>query len=300
MTQRHLQRSPLVNLRHYKVTLTTAYQPYFGISGHLYEMIEYFYHLSIVKSIPSCILISDGTDPKMFFSAIESKYDFTQEELYHYKAHTYFEYQPHVIYADTILITNGSMRFLGADIFANKKLMFRCSNLEPGLERDDIVLLQDPRIYDDTSNSVPYKKSMLFSKYKKLEPKHPNVGMFYAKSNSKVMHRDELDYLVDKHKDRFDSFILLTDQVIDVPDGVELKLVPIPDLWDSFGAYIYTHKESTKLVDCSPRFVAECKFYGKELIIEAPEIDKGLAARLYDIEHDDVWLKEDDDISSKI
>jgi hypothetical protein len=295
-----LQRFPLVNLRHYKVTLTTAYQPHFGISGHLYEMIEYFMHFRFVKHIDACILISDGTSEDVFFSALESKYDLTEYELSEFKQHTYFRYQPHVIYADTILITNGSMRFLGADIFANKKLVFRCSNLEPGLDRDDLIILQDPRIYEDMPNSIPYTKRMMFSKYKKLEPKHPNVGMFYAKSNSKVMHRDEFDYLVDKHKDRFDSFMLLTDQVIDVPIGVELRLVPIPDLWDSFGTYIYTHKESTKLVDCSPRFVAECKFYGKELIIEAPEIDKGLAARLYDIEHGDVWLREDDDISSKI
>ena len=300
MNQKHLQRSALVNLRHYKVTLTTAYQPHFGISGHLFEMIEYFMHFRYVKGIDACILISDGTSKEMFFKAIDDKYDLTQEELQQFKDHTYFEFKPFVIYADTLLITNGSMRFEGADLFANKKLVFRCSNLEPGLDRDDIILLQDPRIYEDMDNSVPYKKRMLFSKYKKLEPKHPNVGMFYAKSNSKVMHRDEFDYLVDKHKNRFDSFMLLTDQVIDVPDGVELRLVPVPDLWDSFGAYIYTHKESTKLVDCSPRFVAECKFYGKELIIEAPQIDKGLAARLYDIEHDDVWLREDDDISSKI
>ena len=263
-------------------------------------MIEYFMHFRFVKNIDACILISDGTSEEVFFKAVSSKYDLTDAELSEFEQHTYFRFQPHVIYADTILITNGSMRFLGADIFANKKLVFRCSNLEPGLDRDDLIILQDPRIYEDMPNSVPYTKRMMFSKYKKLEPKHPNIGMFYAKSNSKVMHRDEFDYLVDKHKDRFDSFILLTDQVIDVPDGVKLRLVPIPDLWDSFGAYIYTHKESTKLVDCSPRFVAECKFYGKELIIEAPEIDKGLAARLYDIEYGDVWLRESDDISSKI
>jgi len=300
MPHLHLQRSALVNLRHYRVTLTTAYQPHFGISGHLYEMIEYFMHFRYDKNIDACILISDGTTRDMFFSAIDSKYDLTQDELQQFKDHTYFEFKPFVIYADTLLITNGSMRFEGADLFARKKLVFRCSNLEPGLDRDDITLLQDPRIYDDMSNSIPYKKRMMFSKYKQLEPKHPNVGMFYAKSNSKVMHQDEFDYLVDKHKERFDSFILLTDQETYVPEGVELRLVPVADLGDSFSTYIYTHKESTVLVDCSPRFHAECKHYGKELIIEAPEVDKGLAARLYDIEHNDVWLREDDEISSKI
>ena len=149
MTHLHLQRSPLVNLRHYKVTLTTAYQPHFGISGHLYEMIEYFMHFRFDKGVEACILISDGTTEEMFFSAISSKYDLTDSETQQFKDHTYFKFKPHVIYADTLLITNGSMRFEGADLFANKKLVFRCSNLEPGLDRDDIIVLQDPRIYED-------------------------------------------------------------------------------------------------------------------------------------------------------
>ena len=96
MPHLHLQRSALVNLRQYKVTLTTAYQPQFGISGHLYEMIEYFMHFRYVKGIDACILITDGTSKDMFFRAVNSKYDLTADELKQFEDHTYFKFKPFV------------------------------------------------------------------------------------------------------------------------------------------------------------------------------------------------------------
>jgi hypothetical protein len=52
--------------------------------------------------------------------------------------------------------------------------------------------------------------------------------------------------------------------------------------------------------DCSPRFVAECEFYNKEVIYEIDYHDKGLAARLYDMTHGDIWLRADDEISTRL
>lgn len=300
MTLSPLKRSPLVNLKQYTLTLTTAYEPNFGISGHLFEMIEYFMHLRFVKNINTCILMSDGTSEHMFFAALVDKYELTDEELSEFKIHTHFKYQPLVIMANTILVVNGSLRMKGADVLATKKLLFRCSNLEPGLERSDWIVLQDDNIYEPLSNSVHYKKKILFDKYKQFDTTAPLVGMFYAKSNSKVMSTEELNSLVKKYNDHFDKFLLLTDKPMDVPPKVDVRVVPIANLWNAFDTYIYTHATSATLVDCSPRFVAECNFYNKNVKIESPTIDKGLAVRMHDIDHGDVWLRATDDISSKI
>lgn len=258
-------------------------------------------HLRFDKGINTCILISDGIPEEVFFEALIEKYELTDTELEEFKQHTKFEYQPRLLIADTILVVNGTLRMLGATIIANKKLLFRCSDMEPGLDVPGWTVLEDYDVYEHRiPNSVHYKKKILFNRYKKRTPAHPNVGMFYAKSNSKRTTPEEISSLVTKYKDKFDKFILLTDIPMEVPPEVEIRIIPILDLWDSFGTYIYTHAENVHVVDCSPRFVAECAFYGKEMLIEAPKIDRGLATRLRDIEHGDVWLRPTDEISTKI
>lgn len=288
-----MRRTPLVVLKKFDITITTSWETKHGISGHLFEMIEYFYHLTFHKNKSVCILIADGLTREEFDIALE-KYDFTSDELQKIHDCTFFHYQPLTLMVKTLLIVNGSFRTCGAELFADKIAMFRCNDtLE--LDKADIVL-QDYDIYDPLPNSVHYKKKILFSKFKKLTPKKPNVGMFYGTKHSRKMTYEQIDDIMSKTN--FDSYLLLTDLQMDVPPKCELRIVPIKDLWDSFDTYIYTN--ASVLVDCSPRFVAECNHYGKGLEFFSDKIDLGLQTRLNDMKHGDIELRDSDDVHSKI
>jgi hypothetical protein len=288
-----MRRTPLVMLKKFDITLTTSWETKHGISGHLFEMIEYFYHLTFHKNKSVCILIADGLTREEFDIALE-KYDFTSDELQKIHSCTFYHYQPLALIAKTLFIVNGSIRSCGAELFADKIVMFRCNDtLE--LDKADIIL-QDYDIYDPLPNSVHYKKKILFSRFKKFIPKKPNIGMFYGTKHSRKMTYEQIDDIM--KKTNFDSYLLLTDQQMNVPPGCELRIVPIKDLLDSFGTYIYTN--ASTLVDCSPRFVAECKHYGKDLEFFSDKVDLGLQTRLSDMERGIVELKDTDDVSSKI
>jgi hypothetical protein len=288
-----MRRTPLVMLKKFDITLTTSWEARHGISGHLFEMIEYFYHLTYHKNLNVCILIADGLSREAFATALE-KYDFTEDELNKIHECTFFEFQPQVVVANTLFVVNGSFRMCNSDLLVKKKIVFRC-NEDYFLDQADIVL-QDYDIYDALPNSVHYKKKILFSKFKKLNPKKPNIGMFYATKNSRKMEFDQLQSIINSTE--FDSYLFLTDHQMEVPDRCELRIVPIKDLWDSFGTYLYTN--ASVYVDCSPRFIAECKHYGKDLQFFSNKIDKGLQTRVKDMEQGTIDLKESDDLCSKI
>ena len=288
-----MRRTPLVMLKKFDITLTTSWEAHHGISGHLFEMIEYFHHLTYHKNLNVCILIADGLSRESFDIALE-KYDFTEVELANIRSKTYFEYQPRTVIAKTFFVVNGSFRFCGAEILADKIVMFRCNDID-GIENADI-LLQDYDIYEPTVNSIHYKKKILFSRFKKIVPKKPNIGMFYGTKNSRKMSYEQIDSIM--KQTNFDSYLLLTDHKMDVPENCEVRMVPIKDLWDSFDTYLYTN--TSVLVDCSPRFVAECAYYGKGLEFFSDKIDLGLQTRLNDIKSGCIELKETDELCSKI
>jgi hypothetical protein len=288
-----MRRTPLVMLKKFDITLTTSWEAKHGISGHLFEMVEYFYHLTFHKGKSVCILIADGLTREQFITALE-KYDFTEEELKIINERTFFHFQPLALIVKTLFVVNGSLRLKDAEVFAEKKIMFRCNDTI-GIEDAD-VLLQDYDVYEPLPNSVHYKKKILFSKFKKLTPKNPNIGMFYGTRNSRKMTYEQIDDIMGKTN--FDSYLVLTDHEMEVPPRCELKFVPIKDLWDSFNTYIYTN--TSVLIDCSPRFIAECKHYGKDLQFFSDKIDLGLKTRLKDMENGDIELRETDDVYSKI
>lgn len=262
-------------------------------------MIEYFIHLRMVKGINACILISDGLSKQEFETALLDKYDLTDEELREIDTHTYYEYKPLLLIVDTMLVVNGSNRFADSTIVANKTFMFRCCITE-NLVNDKWIILQDNEVYGDAlPNSVHYKKKILFDRFKKVTDTGSKVAMFYGKSNSKALTREQIIGFTERYN-QFDKFLVLTDLDLDLPDNIELARIPVDNLWNRFGTYIYTHPKRQGMIDCSPRFVAECQFYNKDIILAVDDIDSGLAVRLHDMEHGDVWLRDTDDISSKI
>ena len=298
MKNLHLKRSSLCNLRSFDITLSTSFETRHGISGHLFEMIEYFYHFKFHKGINVCILISDGTTEEEFFNSLYNKYEFTDEELKIIKENTFFKFQPMVIIANKIIFVDGSLRVKNSDIIATKKIFLRCSE-DAFLDKADIVL-QDYDLYEPIENSINYKKKLLFSKFKSNAVKHPCTAMFYATSNSRSLSKLDLENLTKKHNS-FENFILLSNQILEVPENVQQFPVPMADIWNSFGTYIYTGLTNITKIDCSSRFIAECKYYNKDIIYDSSRIDKGLEVRRNDLQNNiNLELKEDDEICSII
>lgn len=293
-----LKRSPLCNLKNYDITLTTSFETKHGISGHLFEMIEYFWHLVFHKKLNVSILISDGTTSDEFFSCIDNKYDFSDKEIKIIKENTYFKYQPMTIIANTIIFVDGSLRVKNADIFASKKIFLRCSD-DSFLDKADLVL-QDYDLYDKLDNSINYKKKLLFSKFKKNNSSNnSNIAMFYTTSNMRKLTKDDIFTISQKYS--FDKYIVLSNQKMELPEHIELLSIPVNNLWDKFNTYIYTGSTNLSKIDCSSRFIAECNFYKKNVIYNNIQLDKGLEVRRFDIENNiNIELKEDDEITKLI
>jgi hypothetical protein len=52
-----INRTAIVNLKQYQITLTTSYEARHGVCGHMFEMIEYFMHFRFHKNLNAAILI---------------------------------------------------------------------------------------------------------------------------------------------------------------------------------------------------------------------------------------------------
>jgi hypothetical protein len=288
-----MRRKSLVTLKQFDVTLTTSWETNHGISGHLFEMIEYFYHLKFHKNKSVCILIADGITEEQMKIAL-SKYAFTDIELQAFKDCTFYYYHPRVLIANDIIFVDGSIRTFNADILCKRKIFLRCSEDEY-LDKADIVL-QDYDLYDPLPNSLNYKKKMLFDKFIEIG-ESDSAAMFYATSNSRMLTFEDLEQMKLKHK--FDKYIIISDKVFETPEKVQHLKIPVENMWTKFDTYIYTGLTNLTKIDCSSRFIAECQHYGKNIIYDVSRFDKGLEVRKKDLENDIqiISLKETDELT---
>ena len=94
--------SKILNLRKYELIFTTSFFYTHGVSGHLYEMIDYCY-ISRLNGINAGILLADGVTKKVFETAIRNKYNFTQEELDDILSNTVECHKPLIIQANNLV-----------------------------------------------------------------------------------------------------------------------------------------------------------------------------------------------------
>jgi hypothetical protein len=144
-----------------------------------------------------------------------------------------------------------------------------------------------------------------------MERPLPNEVILYATSNCKLInnctikkHLSNLD-----HSERLLIIInegspLLDDPIIDKQVGY--KVVPVPNIFEIMATYIYTPID--RKWDCSPRMIAECKYFGIPVIYDDGinedylEVDTGLMVRKWDIENnfDSLYLDGSDIIIETI
>jgi len=265
------------------------------VSGHTFEVIDYFVILH--KSFNCGILLVDTTKDT-FMSCIRSKYDF-DESFIEYISNRIIECDhPNRILGHNILFTDGCWTKLDHKSIVFKNIFtFVCSdNAVFNDTRPNVHVLSDKRIHPN-ENVIDYKKKILFS-HLKQPTKTSDDTLLYSTSNCRRIPNDMFDEIIDSYGG---DFLCVTDTLLDYShDRMTIVNTPVSgNIFELFDTYIYT--PTLFKTDCSPRFIAECKFFNKKVIfhnINYWNDDLGLKYRVYDVEHDfqSLHLTKNDEI----
>jgi len=263
-----------------------------GICGHTYEVIDYYHILK--NHFKVGILLCEDIDWETFELSIKSKYNFTDIELQNIKDNTVFNNRPNLIKGSNILFTDGGVvNMESVTLLFNNIFYFACGNKEiKDNDKDNVYILQDDRVYEPVKrNGINYKKRILFDRLKPIGDSKDQV-LLYATKNCRHIS-DFTDYT------KYGKIIAIVNSIQKSVSGIEFLMPPVDNIFEQFNTYVYT--PIPRKWDCSPRFIAECKHYGKKVIyhnIDYWEEDHGLRVRKWDIDNDfdSLHLKDNDDI----
>jgi hypothetical protein len=293
----------IANLKHYELVFTTSFEHKHGVSGHLYEMIDYFY-IANQQGIKTAILLTDGTTVSMLKKAVIEKYDFSDSELSTMFSNTVEMPQPKIILCNQLCVVDGSPRFNNCTVYAEHVWLMRCSdtnfsyfNKHKTIKQTH--LLQDYGLYSeryDYLDDIDYVKKILWSKYKQPTTTKDDIGLLYLTTNCRGLEPERIKEVLDKNI--CPGYLIVTNDVskykILESENVEIALAPVSNIFDKFGTYIYT--PIPRQFDCSPRFIVECKVFGKKVVYELDYVDSGIERRKQLMEQslDGLLLTEDD------
>ena len=289
-----------------------------GVSGHLYEILEYF--ILLYKQFKIGILICEDMSWDTIEKAIKTKYNIDQKLIKKIKENTFFYNRPKYVTGKNILFVDGgftrtSLRD-GIALSFDNLFSFRCSNKDfhYNLPYKNVTLLQDQRVYNDKDSKIAinYKKKIKFDIYNKIKKVKTDTALLYVTTNCRKLCSNYLLDIVMEYK--FKNYIILTNQPELYQEqfknikNVTFPAMPLDNIFEKFDTYIYTPtysvtKKELGCFDCSPRFIAECKYYNKDVIYhnidkKYLEIDTGLKYRKFDIENNfnSIILKDNDNI----
>lgn len=266
------------------------------VSGHLFEQIEYFYYFYFLKHRDVCILSDDA---EKYIDIALQKYDFTEEEVRIIKSRIYtYPKNLRILSGNNFLFVDGATFYMHKVMIKGNVYYFRCSWVN--FQKNSTVF-QDIRLYEELPNSIHYVKKILFEKLKKPQTT-TDYKLLYLTKNCRRLPQSEFNEVIQKYDDDR-KFLVISDQYEDyfnIPEVIFEK-VPVDNLFEKFGTYIYTKLHYGEMMDCSPRFVPECKYFGKDIIYDAP-IYHGLNVRKYDTENrfETLFLTEEDTLNELI
>jgi hypothetical protein len=270
-----------------------------GICGHTFEVIDYYFFLKDYYRVG--ILLAEDIMPDDFIKSVKEKYAVSEEELETLKGHTVFCNRPTLVRGNNIIFTDGGVSSLKEiTLFFDKIFYFACGNLEiKDNKNEKVFILQDNRIYEKCFNSINYVKKILFSKYKKIEQPLTEDFLLYGTKNCRAIPVEMYNDLLSAYPNNFICLTNKENRPKDMSERMQFLEMPVENLFEKFGTYIYT--PVPRKFDCSPRFLAECRFYGKKVIfynIDYWDVDKGLYWRNWDIENDfeSLDLKHNDEL----
>lgn len=283
--------SKIFNLKQYDLVFTTSFYIKHGVSGHMYELIDYYY-ICKKSGINCAILLADGVDKQTFFNAIKYKYNFDIDIL----KDTHQCHNPRIIRTKNICIVDGSWRVNDCTIYADNAFLLRCSEddytwFDTSKSIKQTHLMQDFKLYPERYRDlnikvVDYVKKILWSKYVQPKPTNNDTGLFYLTTNCRAIPAEEVKAIMDKGI--CTNYIIVTDrpnlyQPL-LADNVSIAQAPLQNIFEHFDTYIYTKTELQS--DCSPRFIVECAMFGKNVVYEIDYLCAGVERRKQDIDAD--------------
>ena len=265
------------------------------ICGHTFEVVDYFYILQHTLKVG--ILLCEDIDWPTFESSIRSKYSFSEDEIAYIKSNTVFSNRPTLVKGKNILFTDGGVvNMQSVTLLFDNIFYFACGNKEiKDNTKSNVWILQDDRVYDPVKrNGINYKKKILFDKLKTINASKDAVLVYATKNCRNLDSYEELS--------QYGNNILAITNKENKPNdiqGVTFVIPPVAELFEQFTTYVYTPVK--RKWDCSPRFIAECKYYGKQVIyhnIDYWDTDLGLYWRKWDIDNnfESLFLTKDDEI----
>lgn len=274
--------SKVIDLCNHKLVLATGLQARHGVSGHTFEMIEYWWYFR-QHGIDAAIMCT-AHKPDVVMDLARGRYTFTESELHDLSNALVDGTDVLLARLPVVIWVDGSISYhKSATAVASAHLAFACNNTQD-FDRIDL-LLGDVRLYD--MPCVHYIKKILFGKFKPVRRPEGKIAMLYCKTQARKVTQEYIDALPLRFD--YDRFLLVTDdRSISCPPKVEIIPSPDADIMSKFSAYIYSPlvvnwaHNVAGLGDCSPRFPAECAFYGREFVVDAP-VNRGLAVRMDDM-----------------
>jgi hypothetical protein len=273
----------IIDFPDYDFVITYSWNCNDPISGHTFEAIEYFFIIS--SKFKVAIFFGADISWSDIETVIIDKYDFSSSEINFIKNNSFFFFHPLLLKANNILVVDGAISSISPHLCASNVFFFACGDLSVKHNiKSNYFILQDNRIYDDVSvNGIHYIKKILFSRFKKIINYSNNI-LIYSTFACRDISLDYIDSLNTKFPDS--NFLLLTNSnniKINLPSNFTSGVVPFKNLFSSFSSFLYSPLPFK--FDCSPRFIAECNFYSKNVFFDIDYSDKGLFFRRYDIDN---------------
>lgn len=260
----------------------------------MYEALDYFWILRHWFRVG--IMLCEDITWDVVEQAIRSKYDFSDSEIEIIRSSTIFHNRPRLLVGRNILFTDGGViNTSSVTMYFDNILYFACGNkCIKNNQRQNAWVLQDDRVYEPVlCNGINYKKRILFSRLKRVDEFDDNL-LVYATANCREF--TDYDDLLKYNK----PVLAIVNNIPQVAyQHVMFLRPPVIDIFSKFSTYIYT--PIPRKFDCSPRFIAECRYYNRDVIYHNIDYwgeDTGLYWRNWDIERDfeSLHLHPDDEI----
>lgn len=285
----------ILNLTKHDIYITYSWSDVnHGVCGHIYEVIDYFI---ILKNHFNIGIFLAEFNREQFYEIIKNKYNFNEAIIQNILDCTTFNVgeRPSLVKAKNIVFTDGAYnRLNNMTILAQSVILFSCGE-KISNKKHNWHILQDERIYGTCLNSINYKKKILFSGLNTIIKSEERSLVYLTKNCRGIFEEDAYELF-----SRNEKFIIVSNDQEEYNFlNVEKYHPPVDNIFERFNKYIYT--PVARQWDCSPRFIAECKFYNKEVEyfkIDYLDIDLGLKFRRWDIDNDfqSLFLEDDDEI----
>lgn len=264
----------LVILTSFEMSPTLRSPREHGLSGHIFECLDYYYLLS--KHMKVKVIIPELVNPETFDSFVSSHYSIKIS-----KNDIIFTNYFDLLKCKKILIVDGGFWFIQKyrNRLCGKIFAFACG-ADP--INADYSILADFKVYNQRyPNMIDYTKKIL-PNLKRIPGDRPFA---HITKNCKSLTSDQIDRLLNKYPD----LLAYSDFVNPNYNFTNKQIRNF-----SFNKFIYT--PVLRHFDCSPRLIIECQILQIPFeLFEIDYYDPGLQRRL-DSPFEEFVLSETDDI----